>query len=233
MQLLRPTPELWTRILPHRTQILYMPDISFLIEQMEIKLGSKVIESGTGSGSFSHSIARAIGKLGHLYTFDFHPERSAKAQCEFAEHGLGDVITASCRDVCCDGFGMEDAVDSVFLDLPSPWLAIEHAKRALKKNQIGRLACFSPCMEQVQRTLIEMKAHGFHEIEMFECVLRPLEVYEISVKTSVTGKHDPRAGEKRSVCEADSKIMHCSKYRTDIKGHTSYLYFGSLLPQIN
>jgi tRNA A58 N-methylase Trm61 len=25
-----PTPELWTKVLPHRTQILYLPDISLV-----------------------------------------------------------------------------------------------------------------------------------------------------------------------------------------------------------
>lgn len=51
MHLLRPTPELWTRVLPHRTQILYMPDIAFIVEMLEIRLGSVVVESGTQSSA--------------------------------------------------------------------------------------------------------------------------------------------------------------------------------------
>jgi tRNA (adenine57-N1/adenine58-N1)-methyltransferase len=43
---LHPTPELWTLTLPHRTQIIYTPDISMIIFQLEIKPGSVVIESG-------------------------------------------------------------------------------------------------------------------------------------------------------------------------------------------
>lgn len=43
---LYPTPELWTLTLPHRTQILYTPDISLIIMQLEMKSGSVVIESG-------------------------------------------------------------------------------------------------------------------------------------------------------------------------------------------
>lgn len=44
--LLHPTPELWTLTLPHRTQILYTPDISLIIMQLDLKAGSVVVESG-------------------------------------------------------------------------------------------------------------------------------------------------------------------------------------------
>jgi tRNA (adenine57-N1/adenine58-N1)-methyltransferase len=44
--ILRPTPELWTIALPHRTQILYLADIAFIVSWLAIKKGSKVIEAG-------------------------------------------------------------------------------------------------------------------------------------------------------------------------------------------
>jgi tRNA (adenine57-N1/adenine58-N1)-methyltransferase catalytic subunit len=50
IKFLQPNAELWTQTLPHRTQILYTPDISMILFQLEVKPGSVIIESGTGSG---------------------------------------------------------------------------------------------------------------------------------------------------------------------------------------
>ncbi|RUS32423.1 tRNA methyltransferase complex GCD14 subunit-domain-containing protein [Jimgerdemannia flammicorona] len=103
-------PELWTQVLPHRTQILYAADISFITSYLDLKPGSKVIESGTciqdkryprnfdatflllnflncccrclvgtGSGSFSYSLARTIAPTGKLFSFEYHEERATFA----------------------------------------------------------------------------------------------------------------------------------------------------------
>ena len=75
---------------------------------------------------------RTLAPDGHLHTFDFHAERTDKARQEFEEHGLGHLVTATHRDVCAEGFGLENRADGVFLDLPHPWEVISHAKKAMK-----------------------------------------------------------------------------------------------------
>ncbi|KAJ8985068.1 hypothetical protein NQ317_019751 [Molorchus minor] len=166
---LQPTPELWTITLPHRTQIIYTPDISMIILQLELCPGSIVIESGTGSGSLSHALIRAVKPHGHLYTFDFHEIRATTARTEFNDHGLADYVTVGCRDVCDSGFGddLDYKADAVFLDLPHPWLAIPHALKSLKETG-GRLCSFSPCIEQVQKSCLELLKLGFQEIQTME-----------------------------------------------------------------
>ena len=77
------TPEIWTLLLPHRTQILYGPDIGMILMNLELRSGSFVIEAGTGSGSLSHSIARTIAPNGKLFTFDFNQKRVEIAREEF------------------------------------------------------------------------------------------------------------------------------------------------------
>ena len=116
--------------------------------ELDIGAGSVVCEAGTGSGSLSHAILRAIGNSGHLYTCDFHQHRVEVAKEEFKNHGLSDRVTVSCRDVCNDGWDLEDKVDAAFLDLPNPWVALKHAVKAVKIIG-GRICSFSPCIEQV------------------------------------------------------------------------------------
>ncbi|PFH49961.1 hypothetical protein AMATHDRAFT_62126 [Amanita thiersii Skay4041] len=172
--------------LPHRTQILYLADIAFITSHLDLKHGSKVVEAGTGSGSFSHSIARTVGSTGHLWTYEFHEARAHKASEEFNRHGFSDIVTLTHRNVCKDGFTISDMADAVFLDLPAPWDAIEHAKNALRKDKITRICCFSPCIEQVLRTVSVLNEAGFVEITMYETLQRPHDVSQIPTLPSVT-----------------------------------------------
>jgi len=179
--LLRPTPELWTVTLPHRTQILYTMDISMITMELDLRPGSVVVESGTGSGSLSHALIRTIKPNGHLYTFDFHQIRVSKAKEEFEKHfGEGKYVTCAFADACVDGFGLVDTADAVFLDLPTPWDAIPHAKTALKKSG-GRICSFSPCIEQVQRTSIALRQHKFCEVKTVEVLVRSLVVQTVPI----------------------------------------------------
>ncbi|XP_031360768.2 tRNA (adenine(58)-N(1))-methyltransferase catalytic subunit TRMT61A isoform X2 [Lonchura striata] len=134
--ILHPTPELWTMNLPHRTQILYSTDISIITMMLELKPGSIVCESGTGSGSLSHALIRTVAPTGHLYTVEFHQQRAEKAREEFREHGVEHLVTVTNQDVCKNGFGVSNIADAVFLDIPSPWEAIGHAKSALKAEEV-------------------------------------------------------------------------------------------------
>ncbi|KAI0248651.1 1-methyladenosine methyltransferase catalytic subunit Gcd14 [Lactifluus subvellereus] len=176
IHILRPTPELWTLALPHRTQILYLADIAFITSWLHIRPGSIVIEAGTGSGSFTHSIARTVGATGHVFSYEFHEARANKAAEEFARHGMSSIVTLTHRNVCKNGFTITDTADSVFLDLPAPWEAVEHAKAALRKDRSTRICCFSPCIEQVLRTVSALNDAGFSDITMYETLLRPHEV---------------------------------------------------------
>uniref|UniRef100_A0AAQ4PAR6 tRNA (adenine(58)-N(1))-methyltransferase catalytic subunit TRMT61A n=1 Tax=Gasterosteus aculeatus aculeatus TaxID=481459 RepID=A0AAQ4PAR6_GASAC len=168
---LHPTPELWTVTLPHRTQILYTTDIATITMMLELKPGCVVCESGTGSGSLSHAILRSVAPTGHLHTVEFHQQRAEKAAEEFKEHGVDGLVTVRNQDVCKDGFGVSGVADAVFLDIPSPWEAVRHAKAAMKR-QGGRVCSFSPCIEQVQRTCEALAEEGFEEISTLEVLLR-------------------------------------------------------------
>lgn len=212
LYVLYPTPELWTQNLPHRTQILYSTDISLVTLQLDLKPGSIVVESGTGSGSLSHAIIRTIAPEGHLYTFEFHEQRAEKAKEEFIEHGVADNVTVTHKDVCQDGFGLDHVADSVFLDLPRPWEALQSAKQALKKEG-GRLCSFSPCIEQVQKTCELLQELGFEDITTMECLVKNYDVRTVNLPIADLGS------EVIGNITADSKsIENKTAYiETDIK----------------
>ncbi|CAN6633642.1 tRNA (adenine(58)-N(1))-methyltransferase catalytic subunit TRM61 [Trichomonascus vanleenenianus] len=171
IHLLAPSPELWTVSLPHRTQIVYTPDSSYIVQRLNIRPGTHVIESGTGSGSFTHQIARTVSKRGKVYTYEFHEPRFHQAKAEIDEHGLADIVTITHRDVCNNGFDIEQQkleASAVFLDLPSPWAAIPHLKSVVTRERIVSICCFSPCIEQVTKTIEVLKKEGFQRIETVE-----------------------------------------------------------------
>lgn len=168
LYLLKPTPELWARSLPHRTQIIHELDSSMIIFQLDLKPNMVMVESGTGSGALSHAALRTLAPHGHLHTFEFHQARSVKAREEFENHNLSHLVTVHHRDVCAEGFALDSKVDAVVLDLPEPWLAIPHTP--LKGG--GRIACYSPCVEQVQRSIAALNQCGFHSIKTLEYRLR-------------------------------------------------------------
>ena len=72
---------------------------------------------------------------------------------------MDELVTVTCRDVCRDGFQIYEhgsqntptllpaCLDAVFLDLPQPWLAIDHVFDLMKPSR--PICCYSPCMEQV------------------------------------------------------------------------------------
>jgi len=212
--ILHPSPELWTVTLPHRTQILYTTDISQITMELDLRPGSIVVESGTGSGSLSHSIVRAIKPTGHLHTFDFHEKRVESAREEFESHGISQYITSKCADACTNGFGLENCADAVFLDLPKPWDAIPHAKKALKKSG-GRICSFSPCIEQVQRSCTVLRKLGFCEIKTIECLVRTL-----NVRTTPMPEANTCAGLKELTRDDQNMEPKCKVIKKDVNDTT-------------
>lgn len=244
VHILPPTPEIWTSSLPHRTQVVYIPDYSYILHRLRARPGTSIIEAGAGSGSFTHAAARAVfngypnnigketkaksihrGRCGKVWSFEFHEQRVQKLKTEISEHGLDGIVEITHRDVCRDGFSFNNSetesanAKAVFLDLPAPWLALPHLTRSVSirntskslnkgkesfipqsnstdpgSGQSKTISCtteprllldlsssvhlctFSPCVEQVQRTITTMRQLGWVDIEMVEIAAKRIEV---------------------------------------------------------
>lgn len=222
LALLKASPEFITQSVMHRTQIIYHADISLILMVLDAQPGKIFCEAGTGSGSCSASIARALCPGGKLYTFEFHKERQRQAQEDFERYGIQDMIVSQHGDVCMDGFGkdLDNRVDGIFLDVPMPWLAIPHADRCLVEG--GRICTFSPCIEQIEKTAAELRRDGRYEgVRMFE---------SLAVNWGVKEKEDAPAKKKRKGADgaqAEPEVPVETKswlsYQMPMRSHTSYL----------
>jgi tRNA (adenine57-N1/adenine58-N1)-methyltransferase len=246
--LVPPTPETWTLSLPHRTQVVYTPDYSYILQRLRVRPGDHIIEAGAGSGSFTHASVRAVyngypgqqaaahgtenadeeavgmtkkrkhsKRCGGVYSFEYHEPRAKQLQVEITEHGLDPLVTVTHRDVYGDGFCLDNNdgpdADAIFLDLPAPWQALKHLTRSppssaalksvasdsltpspedatttpstpsqkpfrspLNPNKAVRICTFSPCIEQVTKTVSALRTLGWLEIDMVEIAAKRLEV---------------------------------------------------------
>ncbi|KAL2191166.1 tRNA methyltransferase complex GCD14 subunit [Thermothelomyces heterothallicus CBS 203.75] len=221
IHILPPTPELWTSSLPHRTQVVYTPDYSYILHRIRARPGSVLIEAGAGSGSFTHAAVRAVyngyptadggQRKGKVYSFEFHEQRYHKMKKELSDHGLDRLVHLTHRDVYNGGFlvdGKSPEADAVFLDLPAPWEALPHLSRRkphrpssassssssspdadgaaagddqaagwvspLNPRKSVHICTFSPCIEQVTRTVSAMRRLGWVDIDMVEIANRRL-----------------------------------------------------------
>lgn len=167
LHLLYPTPETWTASLPHRTQVVYTPDYSYILHRLCTRPGNTVIEAGAGSGSFTHAAVRAVfngypemdpepepptkrlrRRFGRVCSFEFHEQRVERLREEIQQHGFDGLVEVTHRDVYEDGFLLPNSVspkaNAVFLDLPAPWLALKHLVRNPTNGQESPLDPNSP-----------------------------------------------------------------------------------------
>jgi tRNA (adenine57-N1/adenine58-N1)-methyltransferase len=256
--LIPPTPETWTLSLTHRTQIVYTPDYSYILQRLRARPGDRIIEAGAGSGSFTHASIRAVyngypgqeipttsddenavgmsrktkkrkRRTGGVYSFEYHEPRANQLRAEIKDHGLDPLVTVTHRDVYGDGFCLDDSTspeaDCIFLDLPAPWQALKHLTRSppssavlksvasdpstpdadadappppptteakpfrspLNPRNAVRICTFSPCIEQVTKTVSALRSLGWLEIDMVEISAKRLDVRRERVGLSEEG----------------------------------------------
>lgn len=178
-------------------------DAAVIVFQLGLTPNMVVCESGTGSGAMSHAMVRAVAPGGRLHTYEFNKMRVEAAREDFVSNGVGHLVKVHWRDVCgkepqqepdnkeeimgSGGFDLlPSTAHAIFLDLPEPWLAIPHAAETLRPN--GRIASYSPCVEQSQKTCIELTECGFHTIRTMEVRLREHYVDEVAMESVPTKK---------------------------------------------
>ncbi|KAI0459936.1 tRNA methyltransferase complex GCD14 subunit [Xylaria acuta] len=242
IHVLPPTPEIWTSSLPHRTQVVYTPDYSYILHRIRARPGVQIIEAGSGSGSFTHAAARAVysgypreleDKRGKVWSFEFNHDRFLKMREEVEDHRLNGIVQVTHRDVYNDGFlvnGESPGAECVFLDVPAPWQALPHLSRTkptpsllasggleplketssnwkspLRADRAVHICTFSPCIEQVTKTVEIMRRLGWMDIEMVEVAQRRINVLREKVGLNMPLERGTNQS-PRNVDEAITKL---------------------------
>jgi tRNA (adenine57-N1/adenine58-N1)-methyltransferase len=157
-----------------RTQVLYPKDIGYLLLQLDVGSGSRVVEAGTGSGALTMALANAVRPDGKVYTYEINPKFQKVAAGNIERAGLADYVELKEGDVM--GGIDEEEVDAVVLDLATPWAVVPLAYEALVGG--GIFASFSPTIEQVMKTVSAIREHPFIDVETIELILRNITVAE-------------------------------------------------------
>jgi tRNA (adenine57-N1/adenine58-N1)-methyltransferase len=154
------------------TQVLYPKDIGYILFQLGVSSGSRVVEAGTGSGALTMALAEAVRPGGKVYTYEIVEKHMRTAAGNIERAGLTPYVEMKTGDIT-QGIPETD-VDAVALDMATPWLVVGHAWDALAGS--GMFLSFSPTIEQVMKTVYELRCRPFIEIETVELILRRITV---------------------------------------------------------
>jgi tRNA (adenine57-N1/adenine58-N1)-methyltransferase len=154
------------------TQITYPKDAALIVMFSGIGPGSRVVESGTGTGALTTALAYYVKPTGKVYTYELRSEFQKNAEKNLKRSNLLDFVEMKSSDVTA---GIEECdLDAVILDLATPWLVIPHAYEALKPS--GILVSFSPTIDQVVKATEALRENNFILIETVECIMRAMQI---------------------------------------------------------
>ena len=166
--------------LKRRAQIILPRDSAHIITNCSIESGHTVLESGIGSGSLTIALANAVAPNGKVISYDNREDFIKHAVKNLRTMGLDGFVTAENKDVT-KGI-KEKNLDAIIIDIPNPWDAVSHAWEALKVG--GYFCTYSPLISQVEKTVDEIKKHGFIEVKTYENIQREMVVSKHGTRPS-------------------------------------------------
>ena len=165
---LRPTVHDLIKGVKRNTQIMYPKEIGYLLLKMGIGPGTRVIESGTGSGGLTTALAYYVGDTGKVYTYERREDFYRLAGKNLAWAGLSNRVEQVNRNIE-DGF-IHEGADALFLDVRTPWDYLHHIPKAVIP---GAMCGFLlPTTNQVSSLLRGLEQGPFADMEVLEILVR-------------------------------------------------------------
>lgn len=115
--------------------------VSIMNESLELKVGHKVLEVGSGSGWHASTVAEIVApsdmpkeRWGHVYTIEIISELAESARRNIEAAGYLDRVTIVCGDGS-EGYALEAPYDRILVTAAAPYVP-EPFKAQLKSGGI-------------------------------------------------------------------------------------------------
>ncbi|GIU99778.1 MAG: tRNA (adenine-N1)-methyltransferase [Actinomycetota bacterium] len=167
--------------MPRGAQVVYPKDVGAILVEADVFPGARVLEAGTGSGSLTLALCRAVGPEGRVVSYELRPDFRATAARNLEAFlgkvpGWCELRQGDVREVA----GTGERFDRVCLDLPEPWDVLPALEIALEPG--GVLCAYLPTTPQIQELVLALPQHGFEHLETLELLRRSWRVTARSVR---------------------------------------------------
>lgn len=156
------------REIKRNTQIIYPKEIGYILLRLGIGEGSRVGESGTGSGALTTALAFAVGSTGRVYTYEQKQETMNLAMKNLRKVGLETRVDFKLGNME-DGMS-ETNLDAIFLDMNNSYDYIRQVRNSLKPG--GFFGTILPTSNQVCRMIESLRQERFAFIDVLEISMR-------------------------------------------------------------
>jgi len=161
-------------------QIISLKEIGYIIAETGINSKCWILDSGTGSGALACYLAHIVEEV---ISYEIRADFMLVAEENKKSLNLKNLRLFN-KNIY-DGIA-EKNLDVIILDLPEPWLVIEHAERALRHG--GFLVSYSPSIPQTIDFVNKLKSNeAFIHVKTIEIIVREWEIEDRRVRPKTTG----------------------------------------------
>jgi tRNA (adenine57-N1/adenine58-N1)-methyltransferase len=152
------------------TNIMYPKDVAYLIAELGIGAGDRVVELGSGSGAMTIALAHAVAPGGRVFSYDRREEHIERARDNCGRAGVDlDMIEFRLRGT---GEPLPEDIVGVMCDIPEPWDEVGAARERLVGS--GRFAAAIPTFNQAEKLAACLVGEGFAMVRTIEILVREI-----------------------------------------------------------
>ncbi|CAG8602263.1 3278_t:CDS:2 [Ambispora leptoticha] len=209
-----PTLDEYTLLMRRHTTPIYTKDAAAMISLLDLRPYSYILEAGSGNGSLTLYLARALYPAGSIHSIDKEPKYLKRAKLNIAKYCRGmysPYVTFSEGTVSQVLNSLppdSPKYDGVALDMAEPEKELPAILNWLENDRF--IVCCLPNMTQVLKLLMEIKTKGY-ELSTGKIIEATWKNWDIRPTVVKANKHDkqpdkikPKSGNLKKVEDDDN-----------------------------